>query len=386
MKLPISEREQPPHFAGRQSELAALNRRLDDLLRLESADGGLALITGVPGAGKTQLGRKFADAVRRRQGVDAKCLFIEPELLAGGLDLFMALGDALDSADAFRKVAEIDTRISDRGGAICPLKANVTREHARRTGAFAALLRASRATGAWDGKALVVLVDELQGVQPAGMAALRVMHQGLHGCPLLLVGIGLQHTPRVLANPADSSPGISRPGMRLRLGSLSEAEALEAIELGMDALELLIRRHRAAALAQASYGFPQHIHGFLEGACEAIAEHGALDSAAALEQALQIGQQRRIDYYNDRLGTLAPRNRAAMAGVAAAMRDANTDQLTWLDAIAAAQRTPGVDGETAIDDAIRHGVLTEEEEGSVSFGIPSFHGHMRQQLEREVGA
>ena len=75
-----------------------------------------------------------------------------------------------------------------------------------------------------------------------------------------------------------------------------------------------------------------------------------------------------------------------MAGVAAAMRDANTEALTWLDAVAAARRTPGVDGETAIDDAIRHGVLTEEDEGDLSFGIPSFHGHMRRQLEREASA
>ena len=382
MKLPISEREPPPHFAGRKGELAALNRRLDDMLRLESS-GGLALITGVPGAGKTQLGRKFAEMVARRKGVDANCLVIEPELLAGGLDLFMALGDALDSADAFREVAEIDTRIVDRGGGIGPLKAKVTQEHARRTGAFAALLRASRATRAWDGKALVLVVDELQGVQPVGMAALRVMHQGLHGCPILPIGIGLQHTPRVLANPADGSTGISRLGMRLRLGPLSDLEALEAIELGMDALDLPIDRRCAVALAQASYGFPQHIHGYLEGACEAIEKYGALDSDAALTAALKIGEQRRRDYYNDRLGTLAPRNRAAMSNVAAAMRDANAEELTWLDAVAVAQRTPGVDGEAAIDDAIRHGVLTEEEEGNLSFGIPSFHGYMRQQLERQ---
>ena len=382
MKLPISERERPPHFAGRHGQLAALNGRLDDMLRLASADGGLALITGVPGAGKTQLGRKFADLVRRREDVDAKCLVIEPELLADVLGLFLAVGDALDSADVFRRVAEVDTRVVNRGGAIGPLKANVTREHARHTRGFAALLRASRATPAWDGKALVVVVDELQGVQPAGMAALRVLHQGLHGCPIMLVGIGLQHTPRVLANPADGSSGISRPGMKLRLGALSEGEALEAVELGMVAMASPIDRSGAEALARASYGFPQHIHGYLAGACQAVAEHGGLESDAALVLALKIGEQRRSDYYNGRLGTLAPGHRAAMASVAAAMRDANTTELAWLDAVAAADKTPRVDGEAAIEDAVRHGVLTEREEGNLSFGIPSFHGHMRRQLER----
>lgn len=347
------------------------------MLRLGSADGGLALITGAPGAGKTQLGRKFAAEARRREGVDARCLFVEPELLVGHLDLFMAIGEALDSGDAFREAAEIDTRTVNRGGGIGPVKANVAQEHVRHTGEFAALLRASSATKAWAGKALALVVDELQGVQPAGMAALRVMHQGLHGCPILLVGIGLQHTPRVLANPADGSAGISRPGMKLRLGSLSDSEAVEAVELGMEALAHSIDGHCAVALAAASHGFPQHIHGYLEGACQAIEEHGALGSAAALATAMKVGDGRRKDYYNGRLGALAPRNRAAMSGVAAMMRTAGTTELTWLDAVACAERTPGVNGEAAVDDAIRHGVLTEDEEGNLSFGIPSFHSHMQ---------
>ena len=203
------------------------------MLRLGSADGGMALVTGVPGAGKTQLGKRFADEATQHDGGDVRCLAVEPELLLGGLDLFKAMGEALDGADEFRKIAEIDTKVVNRGGGLGPVKGNITHEHVRQTGEFAALLRASKSAKAWKGKALVVLVDELQGVQPGGMAALRVMHQGLHGCPLLLVGIGLQHTPRVLANPADGSTGISRLGMRLRLGALSAAEALEAVEKGM---------------------------------------------------------------------------------------------------------------------------------------------------------
>ena len=383
MKLPISQREPPPHFAGRKGELAALNRRLDDILRLRSSDGGLALITGVPGAGKTQLGRKFAQQLRERDDVDARCLFVEPELLAAPLDLFKAMGEALDSADAFREVAEIDTRTVSRGGGFGPVKASFTREPARHTGEFAALLRASQATGAWEGKALIVLVDEVQGVQPAGMNALRVLHQGLHGCPILPVGIGLQQTPRVLANPPDGSTGISRPGMKLRLGSLSRLEALDAVTLGMEALERPIDPRCAVALAEASFGFPQHIHGYLEGACEAIEKHGALDSDAALATALEIGHETRIDYYNGRLGALAPRNRAAMLKVAAKMRDSGIEKLTWLDAAAAAEKTRGVHGDAAIDDAVHHGVLTEDEEGNLSFGIPSFHRHMQRQIERQ---
>lgn len=144
MKLPISERERPPHFAGRQRELAALSRRLADMLRLGSSDGGLALITGVPGAGKSQLGRKFAEELRQREDVDARCLVSEPDMLAAPLDLFQAMGAALESVDAFRQVAKIDARTVSRGGGVGPMKASLAREHARHTGGFAALLRASR--------------------------------------------------------------------------------------------------------------------------------------------------------------------------------------------------------------------------------------------------
>lgn len=380
-ELPISEREQPPHFAGRRSELTALRRLLDDMLRLGSADGGMALVTGVPGAGKTQLGKRFADEATQHDGVDVRCLAVEPELLLGGLDLFKAMGAALDGADEFRKIAEIDTKVVNRGGGLGPVKGNITHEHVRQTGEFAALLRASKSAKAWKGKGLVVLVDELQGVQPGGMAALRVMHQGLHGCPLLLVGIGLQHTPRVLANPADGSTGISRLGMRLRLGALSDAEALEAVEKGMAALQRPIHRRCATALANESYGFPQHIHGYLAGACDAIEKHGKLETQAALADALQAGRQKRVDYYNGRLGALALGNRTAMGVIATTMRNADTKELTWVEAVEAAEKTKGVDGEAAVDDAIRHGVLTESEEGNLRFGIPSFHRHMQRHLE-----
>ena len=49
-----TERGPPPHFAGRRRELAAMVRRLDMVRELGSARSGIALVTGVPGVGKTQ--------------------------------------------------------------------------------------------------------------------------------------------------------------------------------------------------------------------------------------------------------------------------------------------------------------------------------------------
>ena len=277
-------------------------------------------------------------------------------------------------------MADLDTRITDRNASLGPVKGGFSREHVRHTGGFSALLDASKHAGIWGdakrGKALLLVVDEIQTIQPLGMGALRVLHQGDHGCPILLLGIGLQHTQHVLANPADGSAGISRVAAPLRLAPLSESEALDAVRGNMGALGHDIAEPSASALAKASQGFPQHIHGYLTGALEAIDEHGSLEANGALEQALQAGDQARADYYATRLDMLADQD--AMLPVIETMLATNRDSLRRSEAVAAANRASS-DGEAAVRQAIAHGVLTSEH-GAVSFGIPSFHQHMADLL------
>lgn len=65
-----SARLPPPRFAGRKPELGLLHQGLDYLLQTGDPYGGIVLITGVPGIGKTQLTRRFAeDAQGRHKGV-----------------------------------------------------------------------------------------------------------------------------------------------------------------------------------------------------------------------------------------------------------------------------------------------------------------------------
>ena len=108
---------------------------------------------------------------------------------------------------------------------------------------------------------------------PRGLAALRVLHEGDHGCPILIVGIGLQHTPTVLAGTSDT-PGISRLAQIIHLRPLPDDDALDAIKGNMQALGHGIPEACAEALSKASQGFPQHIHGYLAAALQAIDEHG----------------------------------------------------------------------------------------------------------------
>ena len=60
-----TSRDEPYHFAGRREELAVLHSRLDEVHETGESVGGVALVTGVPGIGKTQLGRQF--------GKEAQC-------------------------------------------------------------------------------------------------------------------------------------------------------------------------------------------------------------------------------------------------------------------------------------------------------------------------
>ena len=371
-KLP-SERESTPHFAGRSKELAALRRRLDHLCETGDASGGMALIIGAPGAGKTRLGRKFAeDAVAPGAALDVHCLIADTGMLEHHLDLFLAMARALDTEAEARRVAERD---------VAALRGGLTQEHAQHTAGLSALLKAAKHAGIWSGKALVLVVDELQTVQPQGMAALHILHQGDHGCPILLLGIGLQHTQRVLGNPADGSAGVARVAAPIELQSLSEEEAREAIKQSIAALGHEIPEMCAVALTLASHGFPQHLHGYLNGALDAIASHGALTAGPSLDDALRCGDKARAEYFDARLLMLRDQN--AMLPVARAMRQRYRDTLRQEEAIAAVDAA-SFDGEQAVRDAIQHGVLTLAR-GGVSFAIPLFRDHMARLLAQQSG-
>ena len=373
-----TSRDEPYHFAGRREELAVLHRRLDEVIATGESLGGVALVTGVPGVGKTQLGRRFAQQAQARDGATVKHLAISAGMLSDDLSLFMAIGRTLDAEGQFRQAAETDTRTTAAGAGVGIVKGNLAKEHVRHTGSFGSLLLATRGAAAWQRTVLVLTVDELQGVKPAGIAALAELHLGLHGCPILLVGIGLQHTLRVLES-GDGGAGLSRPATHLRLGSMAIDDAEEAIAGALEALGGDISKQGAATLAQMSQGFPQHIHGYIEGACAAYDEHGGLDAPAAIDAAAAYGHRLRHDHYQTRLAAMGAANRSAMLNVAATMLETGVDWLDWDDAVAAAA-AKRENPEAVVEAAVERGVLAEREDGTVGFGVPSFLAYMGEQI------
>ena len=378
-----TQRDAPPHFAGRSVELTALNRRLDALCASASAEAGISLVTGVQGVGKTHLGLKFARDATKREG--ARRVFwkslLPDTLAADDAVVFMAIMRALGSESIGRKVADLDAKATAVGGGLGIAKANVSLEHVRKTHDLAELLSDSVAAGAWDGKALVVTIDELQTVSSAGMGALRVLHQGVPDCPLMVLGIGLQHTPEVLSNPQGTA-GISRVAEEFNLGPLSAADTFEAIYDGLLALGHDVPEPCAKKLAEASMGFPQHVHGYLAGACEAISRHGRLTKGAPLTEAIAVGDKARVAYYEGRLRLMS--NSRAMLAVIAAMAQRGNDGLD-IDSATKALDDASFDGASVVREAIEHGVLTRNARSELSFGIPSFHAYMEDWLREEQG-
>ena len=375
-----NDREPLPYFAGRVPELRALNARLDKVLA-GGVTGGIALITGVPGAGKSELGRQFSKrAIARNSKPVIRHLPADVSLLPSDIGMFKEVSATLGRSEVGRRVAEIDTRGTGWSAGGGSVKVQRTTEHARHTGTLYELLRGSLREGMWRDRALIVTVDELQTVEPEAMRNLHMLHRGEHGCPILVVGIGLQHTQDVLAHPRDGSAGISRIAEPIALGCLAHKEAVDAVSGNMSAFGCDISEEGAEALAEASFGFPQHIHAYLEAGVVVIREQGPLDEPGRLDTAIGRGNKRRTRYYQDRLRGMNTRTPFdAMMPIVAALNAQRKDALRESEAIDVATKGK-FDGEAVVDDAVAHGVLTRHPDGTVGFGIPSFQDYMTEQL------
>ena len=378
MPLRRTARGLPYHFAGRGEELAELGHRLAVVKETGDASDGLALITGVPGVGKTTLARRFAKSNAETSGVS---------MIEGGvsrlndpLNLFLAMGAAIGESERFKKIGDVDSRLKSGAVGVGVARGSAEYEHVRTTLGFEALLQISAEQGLWKGKALVVVIDELQQLKEHQADLLADLHQGLHQCPILVVGAGLQNTRAVLSNL-----GISRIADGIELGPLHRDATREVFSESLIDFDREAPPHVVERLAEASYDFPQHIHCYLTAALDAIDDSAGWRDPDVLAEVLKEGDRLRARHYNDRLQAMME-GHERMLPLVAEMRD--RDVLTMRKSVAAAAiETKGGDGWKTVADAVKHGVLTEGEEGRVGFGIPSFHNHMMMLLdtyEREL--
>lgn len=374
-RLEIPDERSPlPYFAGRDAELTAFERKVRSVCADGQCTSGVVLTTGVPGSGKTLLAREFAQRIGGRtfDGRTVAAMTTSPESLASPVTLFKRITIAINEGKGGAEIAQIDDRTTGGTLGVVGVQAAVTRDAGRHTSDLEGLLDASKREGLWRTNALVLLIDKLQSVDEDGGRALRVLHQGLHGCPILLLGFGLQHTASNLVDV-----GVSRIVAPRTLAPLNDRDTQAAFR---ENLHIFGHRDIPAqsmdALVKASHGFPQHVRGYIEGVAVALEQHRRLDGPA-LDAALRHGDELRIAYYDQRLD--ARRSRNAMLALASVMRDSGRETLD-IDEAKAAVAAAGHEGE-AVEAGIESGALTLQQ-GNVSFGIPSFHGHMMALLRQ----
>ena len=316
-------RQPPLYFAGRRAEIDSLRKALATLCTSSDPSNGIELFTGVPGAGKTQLANEYAKRVtgETHSGRTVHAVAIDPRLLNDEVRVFLMLAKGLGN----------------------PAVGEAVVNHGGRTGTLPELLSNSLGAGMWRGKALVAVIDELQRMEPAGMATLHVLHRGAHGCPIQLIGFGLPNTPAVLAAPGDGVAGVSSVAKRTALEPLGADEACDALVGTLAALGFgpnFVPDASVRQLAAASLGFPQYIRGYLEGAIAAIGKHGGLEEGIALSEALAYGDRKHREHYAEQLQTAGCCE--SMFALDAAMDRLGTPKL-WRDEALDALRSAGHD-------------------------------------------
>ena len=378
MTLQRSERNEPFHFAGRHEELRVLRDRVEYLLsRPRDTGGGMVLIDGIQGIGKTQLALEFA----RR-------------MCAGNPQVHhVARTTQWLAADPDRLVEELTRQLPARARSPAHWLDEAKRQFQQlpfriqlqqRGGTVESLLVETRERGWWGGQALILTIDEVQSVTAAARSTLKVLHEGSHGCPILLVGMGLQHAASVLAADMANPDGtvnrdtISRFGNRLTLAELSADESVEAVQGGVEAAGVgAVPRPLAYAIADESKGFPQHVHGYLSGCLDALDQYGSLELEPAQGDALRAGREARRRYYESRLLSMRAECQAGILALALAMQP-GASPMADIEAeriMAEATAKRGATGKETLQEAIEKGVLARLLGGMVAFPIPSFHDY-----------
>ena len=203
------ERNAPPHFAGRSEELSQLAGYAEYVFRNADPSGGIVLIDGVPGSGKTQLLRRF---VEQQQASDRSVLALAvttADIPEDAKSLMFLIASAMPVGK--REALGI---VGEQRRAKSLLLAGIGKFDWDNPTApdlpITEMLRLSKDSGWWQNQSMIVSIDEIQTLEAPARKMLRVLHEGLHGCPIMVVCAGLRHSAQVLANPKDSPHTISR--------------------------------------------------------------------------------------------------------------------------------------------------------------------------------
>jgi len=216
-------------FAGRHHELRELERGLDDL---RDGRGGLFLITGEPGIGKTRLADELTKLATAR-GVPAHW---GRAWEAGGAPAYWPFIQILRGVGRTRtNVPELD-------------RAGAQRERFEVFDAVATFLR--------EAAPLAIVVDDLHAADPSSLSLLHFLVRDLRATPLLVIGTYREAEVRLAPEAGRTLALIAREATMLPLQRLHRGEIAElAGPSAADRIETIYRR---------SEGNPLFVHELLK--------------------------------------------------------------------------------------------------------------------------
>ncbi|HTO70915.1 MAG TPA: AAA family ATPase [Myxococcota bacterium] len=323
------ERDRASVFVGREDELARLGRAWAETA---AGRGGVALVTGAAGIGKTRLLERFAsDAAARGARV------LTGRSRAGdGVPPFWLWTQVL------RQLRDEDTgdQTAELGELLPELASDSDRSRFRVLDATSrALVRASRA------RPLLVLLEDLQWADPPSLRLLEHLSFELGGEPILVVA-SVRNEFRERGHPLDRTLGVLRQQERTAELALVAFSRREVAAL----LGRVLGRPAPTDLSSEVFARTEGVPLFLREAIRLLAERGVLDEPERLPRAGIALPGRALDLIGRALDTLSEPARALVAAAAVLGRDFALD---------AAAEVADVSLEAALDsldDAARAGV------------------------------
>ena len=295
------ERGRAYAFAGRKAELAAMEEQARCALADRDNGGGIVLVDGIPGIGKTQLLRQLK--IHLNSKIDgAEVVAVE---LNGGIlpysekEMFETLVEGVASHDGDDRLGRLaGLTVGGVGVSFHP----ATQPQSAKS--VLAALQESVRRGLWKRRLLLVTVDEVQNSEVQERSFLRLLQSGIPDLPMLSVFAGLPNSMEVL-----EQLGISRPAQDLHLATLSRDEARAAFHKGLlavldenslsaESIDFLSTDERDA-LADKTDGFPRHVTTAIRGVMRCLDDqHTHTRSFEAIETAIA---EERDAYYQNRI-------------------------------------------------------------------------------------
>ena len=232
---------------------------------------------------------------------------------------------------------------------------------------------------------VVLMIDEVQALEPDEESMLRHLHLGDHGLPIFVVMAGLAWSRTRLRKA-----GISRfaKGHVRTLEPLADKEVAEAVRRML--VEHGIVGHRDADIAKKiakwSNGWPQHLHNYMcVLALELAAKDGELDMVDE-DKVRDVGNHDRWVYYEERLQDSSIRACFnLLADVAETIGQDGCSEFELLDLLGKRRWDKNTSNllvmpenmtpQEFIDEMARSGII-HNEHSRITIPIPSFRQHL----------